>query len=201
MGFLLEVAQSHTGRGKHRDVAIGEKADIPRVLENRRDIRSDKELISPNAHNHRRPGTSDNDFLWIPPRDNCQCKNAPQAMQSRTDGLLQSRLQTSVALDQVCDYLAICFARRVISQRLKLAPEIHVIFYYSVVNNSNVAIRTDMRVRVPCRCLAVSCPPRMPDTARPRDRLPLEKFLKIHDLAGGPTDIHAAAVAVHGKSG
>src|SRR3982751_4362399 len=99
----FEVGNAHSVFGKNRHLAIAEKKDIARVLENGWDIRSDEELAVTQTNHDRRSLPHGNDSVRFVGVDDRKSKDSAQVARSVADGTFETVALLQIFFDQMSD--------------------------------------------------------------------------------------------------
>ena len=82
-GVAVEVGELDAGWRQDRDVAIGEKVDVARVVQNSRHVAGDKRLAFADADDDRRSEARGDNLVGLGCRQNAESKGARQPLDRR----------------------------------------------------------------------------------------------------------------------
>jgi hypothetical protein len=88
-GLAIEVAEPHSVRCEHGQVAIGQEEHVARVVQDGGHVRRHEILVVAQSDHHRRPGTRSYDLVWIGARNHGQREHAGDFLHRRAHGFFQ----------------------------------------------------------------------------------------------------------------
>ena len=146
-----------------RDLAVAEKEDVARVLQNRWNVRSDEKLAIAETDHDRRPLAHGDDRVRFVGVDDREGEDAAQLSDGGAHSLFERDVLFEVFLDQVGHDLGVGFGDEVVIALAQSLFELKIVFDDAVVNDDDAAGAVAMRMRVLFGRTAVCGPTRVAD--------------------------------------
>ena len=184
--------------GQHRDVAVVEVDDFPRLGEDRGDIARDVVLAVAKSDQQRASLPRGDDLVLVLAGDDGD-SIGPLDLPERFDHCI-FEVFVERLLDEMGDYFGVSLRSELMSARLESLLQCAGVLDDAVVDDRYVALAVYMRVRVAFIRDAMGRPTRMADSGVPLDRLGRESPLQLRDLSRRLAGLDARAVH-HGHAG
>src|SRR5215469_339762 len=197
--LTFEVAETNALWGQNSHLAITEKEDAARMLQNGRNIARHEEFTIAQTHHDWGPQPSGHDLVRI------FCGNRHQSVGTchRLDGLPNRFLEWRVLrefFDNVGDDFGVRLGDKFVAISEKLLFQLDVIFDDTVVHHNDLAGAVPVRMRVFLGGTAVRGPSRVADSIDALNGSGSDRFFKIAEFAWCTPNLEFSVVAYNGDA-
>ena len=193
--FVAEFVHDNDFIRTHdRYFVVVKNDELPGTADNSGDIRCDHVFAFTDTDDERIAAARCDDFLCIIHRYNAECVRAAQTLHGSQNGFCKILLLAGVQIvDKMRNGFGVGLGLELITMRFKAFAQFLVVFNDAVVNDCNLALAAEMRMRVAVGRFAVSRPAGVADAAGAfhiaADLTDL--LLKVSDAAAGLYDAQA----------
>ena len=150
----VKVGQLDAGQRQDRHVAVGQKIDVARVVQDAGHVGGDKRLAFAHADDHRRANARGDNLVRLGGRKHAQRKGAGEALHRAAHGLFQrNRLARCFRvflhlLNQVGNDLRVGLGDKLVALRDEFALQVEIILHNAVVDHHDAAGAVAVRMRI-----------------------------------------------------
>ena len=204
-GLSVEIGQLHAVGGDHGEVAIGEKENIARVIENRRHIGGDKVFVVAQADHQRRAVARGHDLVGLVDGNDGHGEDSGEFFHRPADCFFERRAVAVASfekmfLDQVRDDFSIGFSGELVAFFDQLFLQAEIVLDDAVVHDDDLSRAVAMRMSVFFGGTSVRGPTSVANAVAAVERLEADGFFQIAQLAFGAAELQLVPVAGHGNS-
>ncbi len=199
-GPAVEIGEVHAVGRDHGHIAVGQKENVARVMQDRRDIRRHEILIVAQPDHGRRPVARRHNLVGVVGRNHRQRKHAGQLFHSLPHRLFQRRpLGLSglhrILLDQMGNDFGVGLGGELVAFLDQLLLQGEIVLDDAVVHDDNFAGAVAVGMRVFFGGTSVSGPARMSNAVGAVERLQADGFFQVAQLALGAAQLQPVPVA------
>ena len=197
-GLAVEVGQLHAPGREDGHVAIGEKVDIARVVQNAGHVGGDKDSPSPTPMTTGGPERAATILSGSAAERTAQRKCAGEALDGAAHRIFQRDRRAGGfgillhLLDQVGDDLGVGLGDELVALRGELALQLQIVFHDAVVDDDDAARAVAMRVGVLFGGAAMGGPAGVADAEGALKGMLAQHLLQVVQLARSAADLKRA---------
>src|ERR1039458_613322 len=204
-GLSVEIRQLHALGGDDGKVTISQKENVTRVIENRRDIGSDKVFVVAQADHERRAVARGHDLVGLVDGNDGQSEHSAEFFHCPADGLFEGEVVAVASFeemffDQMSDDFGIGFGGELVAFFDQLFLQAEIVLDDAVMYDDDLARAVAMRMGVFFRGTSVGGPAGVADAVSAVERLETDGLFQVAQLAFGAADLQPVPVAGNGNS-
>ena len=187
-GSAVQRAHGDAVGCQHGELPVVEDEDLPRLPQERRDVRGDERLVAAEARYERRASAPEHDQgVRSISRDTGDCEGALEVSGRAQD--CRNEPVALVVLDEVRDDFGIGLGAKPMPVRRQRLSKLAVVLDDPVVDDGELGTAIDVRMRIGIRRPAVSRPPGVADAQGAVGPVGRDQRLEVGDLAGRLPDV------------
>ena len=196
----VEVRKMHAVGRDHGHIAVRQKENVARMMQNCRHIRSDEILVVAQSNHRRRPVARRHNLVGLVARNHRQRENSGQLLHRLPHRIFQRRAAVpfeldGIFLDQMRNDFGIGLGGEVVAFFDQLLFQAEIVLDDPVVHDHDLAGAVAMGMRVFFRGTSVRGPARVPNAIGAVNRILPDHFFQIAQLALGAPQLQPFSVA------
>src|SRR5580658_409989 len=204
-GLSVEVGQVHAVGRNHGKIAISQKENVARVIENGRNVRSDKVFVVAEADHQRRAVARGHDLVGLIDEDDSHGEDSAEFFHCLADCFFEMRVCSVTSfeemfLDQVSDDFGIGFRRECVAFLDQLFLQAEIVLNDAVVYDDDFSGAVAMRMSILFGGTSVRGPASVSNAVAAVQWAETDRLFQIAQLAFGAANLQLVSVAGNGNS-